>query len=91
MKGLGEAKFTAHAVYGPFDDETQAKLHEWDNLCRGQHIILEDAMKKASLAGEDYKMTIDDMIWFKGITAFGILMNRAIDAGWVTGIMTEEK
>ena len=58
-------------------------------MCRMQMDVLMEDMSKSSLKGEDYKMDIETMVWFKVIKAYGILMNAAIDAGWVRGVVTE--
>jgi hypothetical protein len=78
-------------ILAPFDDETQKLLNEVDSACRMQSELLLEEMSKASLAAEEYKMPIESMVWWKVIQAYGVLMNRAIDAGWVDGILTEIK
>ena len=78
-------------VLAPFDEETEKLLLEFDQACRMQSEVLLKAMERSSLAGEEYVMTIETMVWWKAIKAYGILMNRAINAGWVRGVVTEEK
>ena len=76
----------------PFDSETQVLLQEVDGACAAQKAVLMEKIKQASLAGEtQYKMDLETMVWTKIIKAYGILMNRAIDSGWVEGVHTENK
>jgi len=79
-------------IISPFDDETQALLIQVDNACASQMQRIMEDMEKASLAGDtEYKMDLESLVWSRVIRAYGILMNRSIDAGWVKGIHTTRK
>jgi hypothetical protein len=79
------------SLLAPFSDEDQAVLLEVDNACsiQAQHVKAE--MDKASLSGGEYKVDLETLTWMKITKAYGILMNRAIEAGWVEGVMTGNK
>ena len=80
------------SIIAEFDEETQVLLTSVDKACAAQMKEILHEVEMASLAGDtEYKMDLETMVWTKVIRAYGILMNRAIDAGWVTGVITEDK
>jgi hypothetical protein len=75
------------SLLAPFDEETQVLLLEVDAACSLQMQQLMEKINQAALAGdEEYKMDLETMVWTKVIRAYGKLMNRAIDAGWISGV-----
>lgn len=74
----------------PFDPETQELLHQVDKACSVQLEAIIKDMEKASLAGAtEYKPDIETLVWSRVAKAYGILMNRAIESGWVQGVLRE--
>lgn len=78
-------------ILAPFDDETLTVLKEVDQACAIQIALLREDANKASLRNEDLEVDMEAMVWLKVIKAYGILYNRAIDAGWIPEILTENK
>ena len=78
------------SILAPFDDDTQELLRQVDGACMAQSEHVKSEMSKASLAGGEYKVDLETLTWIKIIKAYGILMNRAIEAGWVRGVILEE-
>ena len=80
------------SIIAEFDEETQELLKSVDKACSAQMGEIMADMERASLAGDtEYKMDLETLVWTKVIRAYGILINRAIDAGWVTGVVTGGK
>lgn len=73
-------------LLAPFDDKTQELLIELDTACGIQMDNIKKDVKKAELYGNEFELDLETMVWMKFIKGYGILMNRAIDAGWVKGI-----
>ena len=74
-----------------FDDKTQALLTRVDRACSQQFINIQAEIDAASLAGDkEFKLDLESIVWMEIAKAYGILMNRAIDAGWVDGIITDK-
>ena len=73
-------------VMAPFDDATQFRLKLMDAGC--EQIVAEEQQVKdaASLAGEEYAPDHQTVAFLEFAKCFGILMNRAIECGWVEGI-----
>jgi hypothetical protein len=78
-------------ILAPFDDETQALLHKVDSACASQVENVKEELNKASLSNGEYQVDLETLVWMEIIKAYGVLMNRAIDAGWVKGIHTDKK
>lgn len=76
-------------MIAPFDEETQNDLKEMDVACAIQIKQLREKAAQASLAGVPYEIDVETMVWMKVIKSFGILYNRAIDAGWIDGVHME--
>lgn len=73
-----------------FDEPTQHLLKEVDLACQAQVALMREEAEKASLAGKELEIDMETMVWVKIIKAWGILYNRAVDAGWIDDIMLEE-
>ena len=78
-------------MLAPFDDEVCKLLKELDNACAVQTAMFKEEMNKASLKGEVFSPDMETLVWLKFIKGFGILYNRAIDAGWVRDILLDNK
>ncbi len=78
-------------ILAPFDAETQELLFKVDAACASQVEGVREELKKASLSNGEYQVPLETLVWMEIIKAYGVLMNRAIDAGWVKGIHTENK
>jgi len=79
------------SVLAPFDDGTQEFLRFVDQACFHQMRTLEREKNTKLLAGEDIEMDLETMGWLNMIRAYGILYNRAIDAGWIKGVHLDEQ
>lgn len=79
------------AILSPFDEDTQALLKELDVACAAQINQLRADARKKSLIGEPYEADVETMVWLKFIKGYGILYNRAVDAGWLEDIIQENK
>lgn len=78
-------------VIAPFDEETNTLLAEVDIACRGQQDLIKQEAKIASLNNKPLEVDMGTLAWLKIIKAYGVLYNRAIDAGWASGVHLEEK
>ncbi len=81
----------ATSILKPFDDESQILLNEVDYACSVQMESLRKEAQAKSLANETLEIDVEVMAWLKIIKAYGILYNRAVDAGWIEGVITESK
>ena len=75
----------------PFDEETQLLLLQVDNACAQVLAGFKEEANKASLANKELEVDIEAIVWSRIIKAYGVLMNRAIECGWVEGIQVENK
>lgn len=73
-----------------FDEPTQKLLKEVDLACKVQVEKMREEANKASLAGKELEIDMETMVWVRIIKAYGVLYNRAVDAGWIDDIMLEE-
>lgn len=78
------------SILAPFGDEDQALLRQVDLACRAEAARLKEEAKKKALANEEFQVDMETMAWFKIIQAYGILYNRAVDAGWIQDILLEK-
>lgn len=75
-----------------FDDNTQDLLLRVDRACSQQFENIQAEIDAASLAGDkEFKLDLESIVWMEIAKAYGILMNRAIDEGWVEGVVLEKK
>jgi len=75
-----------------FGDETQALLMRVDRACGEQYAIIQADIDAASLAGDkEFKLDLESIVWMEIAKAYGILYNRAVDEGWVKGIVLENE
>ena len=74
----------------PFDDDEQLLLKQVDNACFTQGKLLKEEATRQKLAGKPLTVDMETLVWVKLIRAYGILFNRAVDAGWVTGVHLKE-
>lgn len=73
-----------------FDDTTQVLLTRVDKACGQQYELIQAEIDKASLAGDkEFKLDLESIVWMEIAKAYGILFNRAIEEGWVKGILQE--
>lgn len=79
------------AVLAEFDDETQEMLKEMDVACGVQMEALRKEAQSKSLANEPLEIDTEMMVWIRVIKCYGILYNRAVDAGWIRDVLTENK
>lgn len=78
-------------ILAPFSDDVQALLIELDEACAVQHKNLKEEAKKASLGGKYLEVDMETLVWLKFIKGYGILFNRGVDAGWIKGVITNDK
>ena len=78
-------------LLAPFELPTQDLLKEIDIACGVQMNSLREEAKLKSLANEELVIDTETMVWLKIIKAYGILYNRAVDAGWIQDVLTENK
>lgn len=79
-------------ILAPFNDEDALFLSEVDVACRTVMAVMEGEANAASLAGEDeLKLDMETIAWLKFIRGYGILFNRAVESGWLKGVVTEIK
>ena len=74
----------------PFEDDVQHLLKQVDHACMLQQKRVLEASRKAKLAGQPLEVDMETLVWTKIIKAYGILFNRAVDAGWIQDIMLVE-
>ncbi len=70
----------------PFSEEEQGVLKEVDIACKVHAKKLGQDMQRAAMRNKDWEPDTEGLVTMSFLSAYGILMNRAIDAGWVTGI-----
>jgi hypothetical protein len=78
------------SILAPFDAPTQFRLKLMDAGCEAIVISEGEEEKRALLAGEEYSPDQQTIAFLEFCKCFGILMNRAIDCGWVEGIQMGE-
>lgn len=78
------------SILAPFNATDQKFLNEVDSACRAVMAGMEEEVNAASLSGKkELQLDVETIAWLKFIRGYGILFNRAVDAGWVEGIITE--
>lgn len=78
------------SILTPFDEPTQKLLKELDTACAAQIELLREEARKASLSGDkELQVDLETLVWSRFIRGYGILYNRAIDAGWIQDIHLE--
>lgn len=75
----------------PFDESQQKLLTLVDAACQSQAKVLKDEITRRQLAGEQLALDDETTGWMNIITAYGILFNRAIEAGWIESEIIIEK
>ena len=74
-----------------FDDKTQALVQRVDRACSQQFENIQAEIDAASLAGDkEFRLDLESIVWMEIAKAYGILMNRAIDEGWVEGVILDK-
>ena len=76
------------SILGPFDEATQEKLKRVDLACRAEAEAIRERVNKASLAGEDFQPSQQDLVSITIVECFGVLYNRAVEAGWIQDVQT---
>ena len=76
-------------VLTPFDDAEQELLKQVDLAIRSEIEHLKEEMNSASLKGEQLEVDVETLALSRFFKAYGILYNRAVDAGWVSDIMVK--
>lgn len=74
-----------------FDDEVQQHLKEVDYAMRQQSKVMREEARSASLSGKKLVMDAETAAWLKIMDAYGILFNRAVEAGWINDNSIEDK
>jgi hypothetical protein len=74
-----------------FDESVQKYLEDTDDMCRQMYDNFLVHKKELQDKGEEFVLEDDDKVLLNLIAAYGILYNRAIDAGWVKGVITDSK
>ena len=76
-------------ILAPFNDVDAKFLTEVDRACRAVMAAMEEEANKTALSGEqNMKLDMETIAWLKFIRGFGLLYNRAVDCGWLQGIVT---
>jgi len=75
----------------PFDEETQKRLLLMDAGC--QVLVEQENTEEARclLSNEPYEPDMETAGFKEFIACYGILMNRAIEAGWIKGVLHEKE
>jgi len=81
----------AREILKPFSESDQKILKVVDQGCRMQAKMISDEDTRAKLAGEPLEVTPEVAAWRVMIRGFGILYNRAVDAGWVDDVITTKE
>jgi len=77
-------------LLAPFDDDDAKFLNEVDAACRAVMLGMKEEADASSLAGEsELKLDMETIAWLKFIRGYGILYNRAVESGWLKGIVTD--
>lgn len=77
-------------ILAPFNKEDAKFLNEVDYACKAVMEGMEKEATAASLAGKEVmELDMETIAWLKFIRGFGILYNRAIDSGWLRGVVTD--
>ena len=75
-----------------FEDEIQVLLARVDSACSQQYANIQAEIDAASLAGDkEFRLDLESIVWMEIAKAYGILYNRAIEEGWVKGILQDTK
>lgn len=74
-------------LLAPFDDETQDYLRFVDKAC---NMACRELSKKFNPDGETL-LDDNELAMLELSRAFGILFNRGVDAGWITGVHVEKE
>jgi hypothetical protein len=73
-------------VIAPFSREEQEFLKQIDKVCKENARLIKNKLATDSLHNRAGKLDEEDQGWIAFIRAYGILYNRAIEAGWITDI-----
>lgn len=71
------------ALLAPFEEKDQEILKQVDLACQMQMSRLKDEATRVKLAGEPLEPDMETLTWLRIIKAYGILYNRAVEAGWI--------
>ena len=71
------------SIIRPFDDQEQDLLKNVDRICVEQARRIREEKHAVILAGEEVEYSEDDKGWLAIITAYGLLYNMAVQAGWI--------
>ena len=70
----------------PFDKESQSLLKSVDAACQTQMMKMKEEATLAALGNNPFEVDLETLVWTRLIRAYGILYNRAIEAGWVDDV-----
>ena len=75
-----------------FAEDVQTLLYRVDFACSQQYKNIQEEIDAASLAGDkEFKLDLESIVWLEIAKAYGILYNRAVDEGWVKGVLTDNE
>jgi hypothetical protein len=77
-------------LLAPFDEATQELLLEIDQAMKAQAEHIKGEANWASLNNKPYKPDMETLVWLKVMKGYGVLMNRALEAGWIKGALYED-
>ena len=80
------AEDPTNVILAPFDEATQFRLKLMDAGCEQIVTQEEEVKKQAELSGVKYEVSMETAALLEFSKCFGILMNRAIDCGWIDDI-----
>lgn len=86
---MGRKHTKQRAMLAPFDNDTQLLLLEVDRAMKEQAEQVKGEANWASLNNKEYEPDVETLVWLKIMQAYGVLMNRALEAGWVQGGLYE--
>ena len=70
-------------ILAPFDKGQQDRLKLVDSTCQAQMEHMKKEMQTDRLLGKDVTPDMETVAWVEIITAYGLLYNRCVEAGWI--------
>lgn len=75
----------------PFNVNQQTLMRVVDKACQEVAEQIKEQATRCSLAGETFEPDMETAGWMNIIAAYGILYNRAIEAGWIDDLVMEKE
>jgi hypothetical protein len=74
-------------IIQPFSDNQQKLLKIVDAACQSQMKVLKEEFTRRNLAGDPLDLDPETTGWMNIITAYGLLYNRCVEAGWIDDVV----